>query len=81
MGWTVLESNPGCGDTSAPLYTGPEAYPGPVNLYQGSLQVIKRPGFAVNHPTYPSAEVKERVEYNSTAPRPLVPSWHTCIVV
>jgi hypothetical protein len=48
---------------SAPVQTGPGAYPASYSTGTGSLSPgIKRPGLGVDHPPSSSAEVKEKVE-------------------
>jgi len=47
---------------SAPVQTGPGAYPASYTMGTGSLPRVKRPGRGVDHPPLSSAEVKERVE-------------------
>jgi hypothetical protein len=47
---------------SAPVSTGPEAYPTPTLCVMGSYPGVKRPTRGVDHPHPFSAEVKERVE-------------------
>jgi hypothetical protein len=47
---------------SAPVQTGPRAYPASCTMGTGSFPGIKRPGRGVDHPPPSSAEVKERVE-------------------
>jgi len=47
---------------SAPVQTGLEAHPASYIMGTGSFLGVKRPGRGVDHPTPPSAEVKERVE-------------------
>ena len=47
---------------SAPIHTGPGAYPATCTLGTGSFQGVKRPGRGVVHSPPSSAEVKERVE-------------------
>ena len=47
---------------SAPVHTGPGAYPASYTMGTGSFLGVKRPGRGVNHPAPCSAEVKERVE-------------------
>ena len=61
-------SNPGGGEISAPVQTGPGTHPA-----NGSFPGVKWQGRGVNHSPPPSARVKERVEpyLNSTS----VPSW------
>ena len=58
-----------CGDRipvgarfSAPVQTGPGAYPVSYTMGTGSFPGVKRPGRGVDHPPTSSAEVKERVE-------------------
>ena len=47
---------------SAPVHTGPGAYPAACTTGTGSFTDVKRPGCGVNHPPPSSAEAKERVE-------------------
>jgi len=47
---------------SAPVQTGPGAYPASYTEGTGSFPGVKRPGPGVDHPPLSSAEVKERVE-------------------
>jgi hypothetical protein len=61
---------------SAPVQTGPGAYPASCTMCTGSFPEVKRPGRDVDHPTPSSAEVKERVElylYSPSGPsRPVL---------
>ena len=61
-GLTVRGSNPGGGEISAPLKTGPAAHPASYTMVTGSFPGVKRPGRGVYHPTPSNAEVKGRVE-------------------
>jgi len=45
---------------SAPVQTGPGAYPASYTTGTGSFPGVKRPGRGVNHPRLLSAEVNER---------------------
>jgi hypothetical protein len=47
---------------SAPVQTGPRAYPASYTMGVGSLLGVNRPGRGVDHAPSSSAEVKERVE-------------------
>ena len=47
---------------SAPVQTGPGAYPAYRTMSTGSFPGVKRPGRGVDHRPPPSAEVKERVD-------------------
>jgi hypothetical protein len=47
---------------SAPVQTGPGAYPASCTMGTGSFPEVKWPGRGVDHPPPSSAEVKERVE-------------------
>ena len=47
---------------SAPVQTGPGAYPASYKMGTGFFQRVKRPGRGVDHPPPSRAEVKERVE-------------------
>jgi hypothetical protein len=47
---------------SAPVQTGPGAYPASCTMGTGSFPGVKRPGRGVDHPPSSSAEIKERVE-------------------
>jgi hypothetical protein len=47
---------------SAPIQTGPGAYPASCTMCTGSFPGVKRPGRGVDHPPPSSAKVKERVE-------------------
>jgi hypothetical protein len=58
---------------SAPVQTGPWAYPASCTMGTGSFPGVKRPGRGVDHPTPSSAEVKERVEQYLYSPSG--PSW------
>jgi hypothetical protein len=58
-----------CGDRipvearfSAPVQTGPGAYPASYTMGTGSYPGVKRPGCDVDHPTPFSAEFNGRVE-------------------
>ena len=42
---------------SAPVQTGPEAYPASCTMGTGSFPGVKRPGRGANHPPHLSAEV------------------------
>jgi hypothetical protein len=58
---------------SAPVQTGPGAYPAPYTMGTGSFPGVKRPERGVDHQSPSSAEVKERAElYLYTLRRP---SW------
>jgi hypothetical protein len=53
---------------SAPVQTGPGAYPASCTMGTGSFPGVKRPGRGVDHPPSSSAKVKERVQlYTSTS--------------
>ena len=58
---------------SAPVQSGPGAYPAFCTVGTGSLPGVRRPGRCVNHPPTSSAEVKERVELYLYSPSG--PSW------
>jgi hypothetical protein len=58
---------------SAPVLTGPEAYPASCTMGTGSFPVVKRPGRGVEHPPSSSAEVKERIQLYLYSPSG--PSW------
>jgi len=63
---------------SAPAQTGPRAHPDSHTTRKGSFPRVKRPGRGVNHPSPPSAEVKERLElhpYSSFVPSLHVIGW------
>ena len=62
------------GSFSAPVQTGPGAYPASCTTGTGSFTGIKRPGRGVDHPPTSIAEVKERVELYLYSPSG--PSWH-----
>jgi len=47
---------------SAPVQTGPGAFPASCTIGTGSFPGVKWPGRGVDHPPPSSAEVKERVE-------------------
>ena len=47
---------------SAPVQTGPTAYPASCTTGTGSFTGVKRPGRGVDHPLPFSADVKKRVE-------------------
>ena len=47
---------------SAPVQTGPVAYPASYRMGTWSFLGVKRPGSGVDHPPTSRAEVKERVE-------------------
>jgi len=47
---------------SAPVQTGPEAYPASYTMGTRSFLGVKRPGRGVDHPPPSNAEVTERVE-------------------
>jgi len=53
---------------SAPVQTGPGAYPASYTTGTGSFPGVKRSGRGVDHPPPSSAEVKERLELTSTPP-------------
>jgi hypothetical protein len=73
-GWTVWGSNPDKGEI---LRTRPDRPWGPSTLLYNGQRVsypgVKRPGYDVDHPPPPIAEVKERVEL--LLQLPFVPSW------
>jgi hypothetical protein len=59
---------------SAPVQTGPGAYPASYTMSTCSFPGVKRPGRGVDHPPQSSVEVEERVErylYTSIALRDL----------
>ena len=56
-----------------PVQTGPGAHPASSTMGTGSFPWVKQPGRGVNHPSPPSAEVKERVELYLYCPSG--PSW------
>jgi hypothetical protein len=58
---------------SAPVQTGPGAYPASYTMGTESFPGVKRPGRGVDHPPPSSAEVKERVELYLYSPSG--PSW------
>jgi hypothetical protein len=58
---------------SAPVQTGPGAYPASCTMVTGSFPGVKRPGRGVDHPPLSSAEVKERVQLYLYFPSG--PSW------
>jgi hypothetical protein len=58
---------------SAPVQTGPGAYPASCTMGAGSIPGAKRPGRGIDHPPPSSAEVKERVELYLYSPSG--PSW------
>jgi hypothetical protein len=58
---------------SAPVQTGPGAYPASCTMGTGSLPGVKWPGRGVDHPPSSSSEVKERVELYIYSPS--APSW------
>jgi hypothetical protein len=63
---------------SAPVQTGPGAYPASYIMGTGSFPGVMRPGRRVDHPPPSSAEVKERVElyiYSPSGPSWSVPRW------
>jgi hypothetical protein len=59
---------------SAPVQTGPGAYPASCTMVTGSFRGVKRPERGVDHPPPSSPEVKERVELYLYSPSG--PSWH-----
>ena len=61
-GSTVRGSNPGGGEPSAFVQTGPGAHTAACAIGTRSFPGVKRPGRGVDHPPPSSAEVKERVE-------------------
>ena len=60
-------------DISAPVQTGPEAYPTSCTMGTGSFPGVKRPRRGVDHSPPSIAEVKERVELYLYSPSG--PSW------
>jgi hypothetical protein len=58
---------------SAPVQTGPGAYPASCTMGTGLLPGVKRPGRGVDHPPPSSTEVKERVQLYLYSPSG--PSW------
>ena len=75
MGWMVQGSNPSGGGVriSAPVQTGPGAYPASCTVGTGSFPGVKQPGRGVDHPPPSSAEVRERVQLHICSPSG--PSW------
>ena len=63
MGWTVQGSNPGGGQFSASVQTGPGTHTASCTMGTGAFPEVKHTGLGVvyHHPPS-SAEVKERVE-------------------
>ena len=58
---------------SAPVQTGPGAYPASYTMDTGSFPGVKLPGRGVDHPPPSSTEVKEKIElYLYSTPGP---SW------
>ena len=57
---------------SAPVQTGPGAYPSPYTMDSGPLPGVKRQGGGVDRTPVSSAEVKERVEHYLYAPSGLL---------
>jgi hypothetical protein len=55
---------------SAPVQTGPGAYPASCTMVTGSFPGVKRPGRGVDHPPPSSAEVKRK-----SRAVPLLPLW------
>jgi hypothetical protein len=56
---------------SAPVQTGPGAYPASYAMDNGSFPGVKRPGRGVDHSPPSSVEVKEKVElylYSTSGP-------------
>jgi len=56
---------------SAPVQTGPDAYPTSYAMGTGSFPVVMLPWSGVDHPPPSSAKVKERVElylYSTSGP-------------
>jgi len=47
---------------SAPIQTGPGAYPASYTMGTGSFLGVKRPGCGTDHPPSSSTEVKDRVQ-------------------
>jgi hypothetical protein len=58
----VLGSNPGGGDFSTPVQTGPGDHPASYTMGTGSFPGVKRLERGVDHPPPSTAEVKERVQ-------------------
>jgi hypothetical protein len=58
---------------SAPVQTGPGAYPASGTMSSGSFTGVKRPGRDADHPLLCSAKVKERVQLCLHSPSG--PSW------
>ena len=59
-GWTVWGRIPVKMRFSAPVQTGPRAYPTSYTIGTGSFLGIKQPGCGVDHPPLSSAEVKKK---------------------
>jgi hypothetical protein len=57
---------------SAPVQSGPGAYPASYTMDTGSLPGVKRQGRGVEHAPLSSAEVKERVELYLYSPSGLL---------
>ena len=53
---------------SAPVHTGPEAYPASYTIGAGSFPGVKRRGRGVDHPTHPAPRLKKEWSYTSTPP-------------
>jgi hypothetical protein len=54
--------------SSAPVQTGPGAYPASYTMGAGSFPGVKRPGRGADHPPPTSTEVKNEYSYTSTPP-------------
>jgi len=59
MGWRVKGSNPGGGENSVPVLTGPGMYPSSSTMLTGSLLGEKRPGRCAYHTSPSGADVKK----------------------
>jgi hypothetical protein len=69
MGWAVRGSNPGGGDTFAPLQPGPGVHSAYYTRGIESYLGLKRSGRNVNYPIPSNAEVIERLELTSNPPK------------
>jgi hypothetical protein len=63
--WKVWGSNPGGGEFSLTVQTGPGAHPASYTMGTGSFPGVKRPGRGVDHPPHIAPRLKKEYSYAS----------------